>query len=114
MPLGHAAGGLADGHEPNMGGVLDGLTAERDLMLRRDWLCRVVDRLHLFAVVIEAIEVVGRASGCAPALCEGSHTRGGYYKDGEAAKRVVKSSLDSHGMAPWLRAPICVPVKSHR
>ena len=35
----------------------------------------VVDRLHLFAGVVEAIEVVGCAGGAAPALREGFHAR---------------------------------------
>src|SRR4029077_3704448 len=69
MPLGYAAGGVADGYESHAGRVLDGLIVQRNLMLCRDWLCRVADRLHLIQAVVEAIEAVGVAdSAASPAL----------------------------------------------
>jgi hypothetical protein len=78
MAFGYAAGSLVDRNEPHVSRVLYGLPVQRDLMLRSNRFRGIVDRLHLFRRVIEAVEVVGRAGAAAPpALRERSHTRGG-------------------------------------
>jgi hypothetical protein len=97
-----------NGNEADMGGVLDRLLLQRDLVMRVDRLRGVVDRLHIFQAVIEAIEVVGCAAG-ASALRESADTHGRDEYD-EAARFQVESSVDSHGIAPWFRALINEPV----
>ena len=92
VPLGDAAGGLVDGQKPDMGGVLNGLAVQRDLVLRGDRFRRVMDGLHLFGGVVEAVEIVGGSGGAGPSLCASSHTRGS--DENEDGRKFL------HGMAP--------------
>ncbi len=74
MALGHAAGGLVNRKEADAGGVIDGLAVQCDLVLRGDGLRRILDRHHLFGVVVEAVEIVGGRRGAGAPLRESSHS----------------------------------------